>query len=326
MMSCAERRRHLAPELVDRAGRQAQVDGAAGLLAQPGLFVVRVRVAGRRVALPLHIVERPAQDDRELVDEGRLEGGEPVLREADQRRADRLVRAAFRRQRHARRRRRQDEAGVLVAGVVERIEAAGDERVVERADRDQPLAEQGMRQPERRQQQEQVHLGDAELDMLPLRREVPGVGRGDALGLEQVLHLLAREQAAPVHPRPEIGRDGDVGRGRDDAVRERLARARQLVEDQPEALLRRHRGLLGARERARVGERRAREAARAGAVERHVVEEALELVCRWRQGPRSGPIRGRAARSRSCETPPSASASAGRHGCPCGRRAAGPCP
>ena len=37
-----------------------------------------------------------------LVDEGRLEGGEAVLRHADQRRSDRLVRAALRRERHAR--------------------------------------------------------------------------------------------------------------------------------------------------------------------------------------------------------------------------------
>ena len=58
------------------------------------------------VAVALQIVEGPAQDHRELVDEGRLEGGEPVLRHADQRRADRLVRAALRRERHARRRRR----------------------------------------------------------------------------------------------------------------------------------------------------------------------------------------------------------------------------
>jgi hypothetical protein len=62
--------------------------------------------------------------DGELVDEGRLERREPVLRHADQRRRDRLMRAAFRRQRDARRRRHHHEAGVLVAGVVQRIEAA----------------------------------------------------------------------------------------------------------------------------------------------------------------------------------------------------------
>ena len=44
----------------------------------------------------------------------------------------------------------QEEARILVAGIVERIEAALDERVVERADRQQPLAEQRMGEPERR--------------------------------------------------------------------------------------------------------------------------------------------------------------------------------
>ena len=66
-----------------------------------------------------------------------------------------------------------DEARVLVAGVVQRIEAAADEGIVERADRQQPLAEQRMRQPERRQHQEQVHLGDAELEVLALRAHLP---------------------------------------------------------------------------------------------------------------------------------------------------------
>jgi hypothetical protein len=40
------------------------------------------------------------------------------------------------------------KARVLVAGVVQRIEAAIDERVVERADRDEPLTEMRMREPE----------------------------------------------------------------------------------------------------------------------------------------------------------------------------------
>jgi hypothetical protein len=62
------------------------------------------------------------------------------------------MRAAFRRQRDARRRRHQNETRVLVAGVIERIEAARDERIVQRADRQQPLAVDGVRQAERRQQ------------------------------------------------------------------------------------------------------------------------------------------------------------------------------
>ena len=78
------------------------------------------------------------------------------------------MRAAFRRQRHAGWRRDQKKPRVLIAGVVQRIEAARDERIVERADRQQPLAEQRMRQSERRQHDEQIVLGDAKLDMLAL--------------------------------------------------------------------------------------------------------------------------------------------------------------
>jgi hypothetical protein len=164
--------RHRALDLLDRPGREPQIDRAAGLVAQP------VALGGFALAVALDVVEREREDRRELVDEGRLEAGEAVLGEPDQRRRDRLVGAAFGRQRDAGRRRRQDEARLLVAGVVERIEAALDERIVERADRDQPLAVDRVRQPERRQQDEQVHLGDAELDVLALGRELPVERRG----------------------------------------------------------------------------------------------------------------------------------------------------
>ncbi len=86
---------------------------------------------------------------------------------------DRLMRAAFAGQRDAGRRRHQDEPCILVAGIVQRIEAARDERVVERADRQQPLAVDRMRQAQRRQQDEQVHLGDAELDVLAAWARTP---------------------------------------------------------------------------------------------------------------------------------------------------------
>ena len=155
------------------------------------------------------------------------------------------MRAAFAGERDAGRRRHQDEARILVAGVIERIEAARDERIVERADRQQPFAVDAVRQAERRQQDEQVHLGDAELDVLALGRELPVEGRGDVLALEGVGHGLAREQAAPVHPGAEIGRDGDVRRGGDDAPREVAVAAADFVEQRAEAGLRRHRRLDG---------------------------------------------------------------------------------
>jgi hypothetical protein len=66
----------------------------------------------------------------------------PILHHADQRRADRLMRPALGRERDAGRRGDQDEAGILVAGIIQGIETALDEGVIERADRDQPLPEQ----------------------------------------------------------------------------------------------------------------------------------------------------------------------------------------
>ncbi len=76
--------------------------------------------------------------------------------------------------------------------------------------------------------------------MLPGRREGPVEGRGDALGLERVGQRILREQPTPVHPGAEIGRDGHVGRGRDDAARELVVALGDLVHQQAKALLGRH--------------------------------------------------------------------------------------
>ena len=83
------------------------------------------------------------------------------------------MRAAFGRERDARRGRRDDEPRFLIAGVVQRIEAAAHERIVERADGQQPLAKQRVGQAQRRQHQEQVHLGNAELEVLAFRTHLP---------------------------------------------------------------------------------------------------------------------------------------------------------
>ena len=186
------------------------------------------------------MAETPAHDHSEFIDKGRLERGQPVLRDADQGRRDRLVRAAFRRQRDARRRRRHHETRVLVAGIVQRIEAALDERIVQGADRQQPFAVDLMRQPQRRHQDEQVHLGDAELDVLSLRRKIPVEGRGDLLLPEQIGILGLGEQSAAIDPGAEIGRDRDVGRRGDDARGQFGIAAREFVEHQAKALLGRH--------------------------------------------------------------------------------------
>ncbi len=193
--------------LLDRPRREAQIDRAAGIA--------------------LHVLEAPAHQHGELVDEGRLEARHAGLRQADQRLARRLMRAALGREGQAGRRRHQHEAGILVAGVIQRIEAALDEGIVERADRQQPRAEERTAEAERGELEEKIVLGDAELDVLALRREQPALRRDDLLVAEHVLPLGAVEEAAAIDPAAEIGRHGDVGRGRDDAAGELAARRRR---------------------------------------------------------------------------------------------------
>jgi hypothetical protein len=132
-----------------------------------------------------------------------------------------------------------------------------------------------VRQAERRQQDEQIHLGNAELDMLALGREFPIERRWNVLALEDIGHLLAREQAAPVHPGSEIGRHRHVGRGGDDVSREIAIAAADLVEQRAEAGLRRHRRLDGDRQAVRHVDFGRVQAARGAGGERHTVEESL---------------------------------------------------
>src|SRR5581483_10945592 len=149
-------------------------------------------------------------------------------------------RAALARQRDARWRRRQDEARLLIAGIVQGIEPARNEGIVQRADREQALAIDGVRQPKRGQQDEQIHLGDAELDVLACRGEIPIVGRRYPLALEQVAKFFARKKPAAVDPRAEIGRDRNVWRRGDDALDEIGLAAAELVQKRAKTCLRRH--------------------------------------------------------------------------------------
>ena len=87
--------------------------------------------------------------------------------------------AAFGGQGQAARGRDQQEAGVLVAGVDQRIEAAVDEGIVDGADRQQAGAGQMMLQAHGAEDEEQVLLGDAQLDMLAGRRHAPALGAGE---------------------------------------------------------------------------------------------------------------------------------------------------
>ena len=156
------------------------------------------------------------------------------LAERDQGRVDGLVSAAFGAEGDAGRRRHQQETGVLVTGVIEAIEAAGDERVVERADRKQSLAEQIAGKPGGGEHQEQVGFGDAKLDVLALIARRPFLCGGNFCLREDVGHVPPLEQAALVHPGAEVGRDGDVGRSGDGAVRQRMPGLGEVEQDAAE--------------------------------------------------------------------------------------------
>ena len=109
----------------------------------------------------------------------------------------------------------------------------------------QALAEQRMRQPGRAEQQEQVHLGDAQLDMLAFGRELPFRRRGNFLADEGVGLFGAGKQLAPVDPGAQIGRAGDIRRGGDDALGQHAVALRQIIEDLAEAHLGRNFALAG---------------------------------------------------------------------------------
>ena len=183
------------------------------------------------------------------------------------------MRAAFGRQCDPGRGRHQDKPRILVAGIVQRILSALDEWVVECADRQQPRAEQRPGQPERGELQEQIALGDAELDVLSLRRHRPALRRDDVFLAKGVGALGAVEDPAAIDPGPEIGRDRDVGRSRHDTFGEcRLAR-RDVAEQPAKGLLGRLPGAAGDRQAARHRYCGGVVSARARPGERHAFEK-----------------------------------------------------
>ena len=190
--------------LFNRVGGEAQIDRPAGLIPQPGAFI---RIA---LAIALHVVKGPFHDHCQLIGKGRFKGGQPVLAHPDERRSDGLVRTAFGRQCHPRGGADQNETRVLITGIVQRIEAAGDKGIIDRADGDKPLAKERMRQARRAQEQHQIHLGNAQFDMLALRCELPFRGRGNAVFDKCIGLFGAGKELAPVHPWAKVGGAGHI--------------------------------------------------------------------------------------------------------------------
>ena len=144
---------------------------------------------------------------------------------------------AFRRQRNARRGRDEDEASVLIARIVGRIEPSPDKRIENRADRNQPLAKQFVRQPECRQHQKQIILGDAQLDVLTGRRKFPVEHRMPAGLHAAIVEALAEEDSATIDPPAQSGGDRYVRRGRHDTIGERPVVSGESKQKSTEALL-----------------------------------------------------------------------------------------
>ncbi len=139
----------------------------AGFVAKPRKVI---RVA---IAIPLKITERPFDDDGQFVVKGRLKRGQPILAHPDQRCPDGRMRAAFLGQCGPGRGSDQDEPCILTSCVVQGIARASNKGIMHFAVGDQPFAKQRMRQVCSSKEQHQVHLGDARLNMLPLRRKFP---------------------------------------------------------------------------------------------------------------------------------------------------------
>ncbi len=100
----------------------------------------------------------------------------------------------------------QQEARILVTAIVQRIEAAGDERIVDRADRDQPRAEVRRRQARARRASGRSCSPRCPVRCAGRRHARPISAPRDFGGLEHVLQLAAAEQPAPVDEAAKVGR------------------------------------------------------------------------------------------------------------------------
>ncbi len=164
------------------------------------------------------MLKRMAEQDRQLVAISGFETRELVLHDGEQRRVGGLVLPAFRRQRDAAGGRDQQKPRILVAGVEQRIMAAIDERVVYRADGQQPGAVEVVAKTGGAKEQKQILLGDAKLDMLALRVGAPALRAGEPAIAKDVIARVLVEHAAPVDPRAEICRYGYIRAHRHDML------------------------------------------------------------------------------------------------------------
>ena len=172
----------------------------------------------------------------EVLPERRLPGGAARLPDADRGRDDRLVRAALGCERHPARRADQDRLAARVHAEGPRLERPPDERVVDRADRQERLAVAAPGCAELAQQPDQVGLGDPQLDVMAARRLVPVDERLGVVG-KPVPPFTHRPDLALVDPAPEVRRAGDVGAHSDHALGHLAGLVDEIYEEAAEGLL-----------------------------------------------------------------------------------------
>ena len=114
----------------------------------------------------------------------------------------------------------EDRLPARVDAVRPRLERAGDERVVDRADRQQRLAPARPRRAQLAEQADEVDLGDAELDVLAVVGLAPAHQRVGVVG-EPVDRGRPTTRPGLVDPAAEVGRRRHVGRDGDHARRDR---------------------------------------------------------------------------------------------------------
>ena len=133
----------------------------------------------------------------------------------------------------------QQEARALTTCVVEAIEPAIDQRIVERADGNESLTEEFSREASGGKHEEQIVLRNPKFDMLPAWLLRPLQRRGDTRVAERVRTFSAREDAALIDESAEVRRDGHIRRGGEQRVRERAAMSGQVIQNLAERHLRR---------------------------------------------------------------------------------------
>ena len=259
------------------------------LRARPG--VQRLVDRPRREAEVRRLAARPAdprqrvqQAPLQVLSERRLVRDAAGLLDPDRRRDHRLVRAALRPERDAARRADQDRLAAGVDAERPRLQRAGHERVVDRADGEQRLAVARPRRAELAEQPDQVHLGDAELDVAAVVGLAPAHERVGVVG-EPVDPVAQRPDPGLVDPAAEVRRRPDVRRDGHDPLGDGGRLAREVDEEAAERLLR---GLRAAVLAAEVGRDRGR------------LDGEQRLGALQPPGGRGAQLRGRAAGRERC--------------------------